>query len=78
MAMQLEDGLPSSRPVDDGRGVISCVQWRNHEDSDEGLYVPALGELVSVQGRISEYRGQRQIKITHICILASPVPRTDM
>ena len=65
----------SPLPVDDGGGVIECTQWRKVEDSEQGLYIPALGELVSVHGRVTEYRGERQIKVSHIGILTHDMKR---
>ena len=56
------------RAVDDGSGVISCCQWRKVTDSDQGLVIPSLGQLVSIYGRLSEFRGNRQIKVILIGI----------
>jgi len=58
--------------VDDGSGVISCCQWRKVVDSDEGMVIPKLGQLVSVFGRVSEYREERQIKVNAITIEEDP------
>lgn len=52
--------------VDDGSGVLSCTQWRRSEDSSSGLYVPSIGELVSVFGRVEEYREEKQLRVTAI------------
>ena len=52
--------------VDDGSGVLSCTQWRRSEDSSEGLYVPSIGQLVSVFGRVEEYRAEKQLKVSAI------------
>ncbi len=52
--------------VDDGTGVISCTQWRVTEDSDEGLTLPTLGGLVSVWGKLSEFRSERQLTVTNM------------
>lgn len=52
--------------VDDGSGVLNCTQWRRLEDSSNGLYVPSIGELVSIFGRVEEYRGEKQLKVTAI------------
>ena len=52
--------------VDDGSGVLSCCQWRRSEDSEEGLYLPSIGQLVSVFGRVEEFRGERQLRISAI------------
>lgn len=37
------------------------------DDSDEGLCLASQGQLVSVFGKVSEFRGQRQITVTTIC-----------
>ena len=52
--------------VDDGTGVLPCCQWRKKEDSDEGLFIPRLGQLVSIYGRVSEYRDEKQLTIQNI------------
>lgn len=52
--------------VDDGTGVMSCTQWRVTEDSDEGITLPTLGSLVSVWGKLSEFRGERQLTVTSL------------
>ena len=57
--------------VDDGTAVISCVQWRKSDDSDQGIFIPTLGQLVSVFGKISEFREERQLTVSSIC------PETD-
>ena len=54
--------------MDDGSGVVPCCQWRKTEDSDQGLVIPPLGQLVSVFGRVSEFRDERQIKVLFIGI----------
>ena len=59
--------------VDDASGVVPCCQWRKTEGSDLGLVIPRLGQLVSVYGRMSEFRGERQIKVLLIGILARPL-----
>ncbi len=58
-------------PVDDGTGVINCTQWRRTDDSNEGLCVASRGQLVSVFGKVSEFREEKQITVTSIC------PETD-
>ncbi|TPX45468.1 hypothetical protein SeMB42_g03699 [Synchytrium endobioticum] len=52
--------------LDDGTGVIPCVQWTQ----DTNGYTPhanrcplSLGSLVRVRGRITEFRGSRQITV---------------
>lgn len=58
--------------MDDGTGVLSCTQWREVEDSDEGLFIPQLGQLVSIWGKLSEYRGAKQVTVTEIVEQADP------
>ena len=53
--------------VDDGSGVLPCCQWRVQGDSDGGLFVPRLGQLVSAFGAVSEFRECRQIKLEAMC-----------
>lgn len=52
--------------VDDGSGVLSCVQWRITKDTSDGLYVPDIGLLVSVYGQVGEYREEKQLRVTAI------------
>ena len=52
--------------VDDGSGVISCVQWRKTRDSSEGLYVAGIGQLVSVLGQIDDFREERLVRVANI------------
>ena len=52
--------------VDDGSGVLNCTQWRRSKDSSDGLYVPEIGELVSVLGQVEEYREEKQLRVTAI------------
>ena len=49
--------------VDDTTGVLLCCQWRKQKDSDDGLFIPKLGQLVSIFGRVSEFRNQTQLTI---------------
>jgi len=49
--------------VDDGTGVMSCTQWRVEEDSEEGITVLDLGDLVSVWGKLSEFRKEKQLTV---------------
>lgn len=58
--------------VDDGTGVLSCAQWREKDDSDEGLFIPKLGQLVSVWGKVSEYRDVKQLTVTTIAEQEDP------
>ena len=52
--------------MDDGTGVMSCTQWRLVEDSDEGITILELGDLVSVWGKLSEFRNEKQLTVTSI------------
>ena len=52
--------------MDDGSGVVSCVQWRKTKDSSEGIYLARIGQLVSVLGQVDEFRDERQLKVTTI------------
>ena len=52
--------------VDDGSGVVSCVQWRKTRESSESIYQPGIGQLVSVLGTVDQFRDQRQLKVTAI------------
>ena len=61
--------------VDDASGVIHCCQWRKTEGSDHGLFIPWLGQLVSVYGKMSEYRGDRQIRVFSIGKAARTSPK---
>ncbi|KAK3752060.1 hypothetical protein QZH41_009162, partial [Actinostola sp. cb2023] len=49
--------------VDDGTGIIACCCWRNTiKDSF------TLGQSVTVQGKITEYRNQRQLTVNSISV----------
>ena len=55
--------------VDDGSGTIPCCRWRQSEESvDNGQEQLNLGQLVTVQGKISVFREQRQLTVDLICI----------
>ncbi|KAI9218633.1 hypothetical protein BC828DRAFT_407412 [Blastocladiella britannica] len=64
----------ASGKLDDGSGVsIPVIQWlpRNLANADPVEFarcvnVPALGTYLSVTGKISEHRGERQIVASHI------------
>lgn len=53
--------------VDDGSGTISCCKWHS-QDLSTGQEYYDLGQLVTVQGKISVFREQRQLTIDLICI----------
>ncbi len=46
---------------------MNCTQWRRIDDSEEGLCVARQGQLVSVFGKVSEFRGIKQLTVTSIC-----------
>ncbi|XP_027050080.1 CST complex subunit STN1-like isoform X1 [Pocillopora damicornis] len=48
--------------VDDGSGTISCCKWHS-QDLNTGQESYDLGQLVTVQGKISVFREQRQLTI---------------
>jgi hypothetical protein len=51
--------------VDDGTGVLSCIQW--HDQTGVGL-----GDLVTIKGKIQDYRGKRQLNISQILVENDP------
>ena len=53
--------------VDDGSGTICCCKWHS-QDLSTGQESYDLGQLVTVQGKISVFREQRQLTIDLICI----------
>ena len=59
-------------PVDDGSGVLNCAQWRRSKDSADGLYVPDIGQLVSVFGQVEEYREEKQLRVAAVVPEADP------
>lgn len=55
--------------VDDGSGTISCCKWHSLDRStSRGQETYELGQLVTVQGKISVFREQRQLIINLIYI----------
>ena len=52
--------------------MISCTQWYLEEDSERGLFIPKLGQLVAVWGKLSEYRDQKQLTVTAIIAQNDP------
>ena len=58
--------------MDDGSGVISCTHWYLEQDNEEGLFIPTLGQLVSVWGKLSEYRSEKQLTVTAIVEQTDP------
>ena len=58
--------------VDDGTGIIPCVQWHpNRSDAPQYGVNISLGSLVRVRGRITEFRGTRQVTADDICMSCS-------
>lgn len=58
--------------VDDGSGTIACCRWHQSDRSvDNGKELYNLGQLVTVQGKISVFREQRQLTVDLICIHTS-------
>lgn len=63
--------------VDDGSAVLGCVWWRT-DIVDAALDVAAclemlqLGRAVTVWGRISTYKGARQLNVHHIAVERDP------
>lgn len=47
--------------VDDGTGVLSCIQWQDSANIN-------LGDLVTVKGKIQDFRNSRQLNITQILV----------
>ncbi|KAJ3088453.1 CST complex subunit STN1 [Quaeritorhiza haematococci] len=55
--------------VDDGSGIIPCLYWFPRSQLYEtNRNVHQLGNLVRVTGRVSEFKGQRQITINNIYV----------
>ena len=49
--------------IGDGSGVINCVYWYSDEEKKNNPVDFGLGDLISIQGRITEYRDEIQITI---------------
>jgi len=58
--------------VDDGTGVLRCTHWREKDDSDKGLMIPELGQLVSIWGKLSEFRDVKELTVTDIVVQEDP------
>ena len=55
--------------VDDGSGTIACCKWHSSDPNvDRRQESYNLGQLVTVQGKISVFREQRQLTVDLICI----------
>ena len=57
--------------MDDGTGICSCCYWLrgDEEEEDNDTVKLKLGQLVTVRGKITVYRGQRQLTAAAVCIL---------
>ncbi|XP_065833196.1 CST complex subunit STN1-like isoform X2 [Oscarella lobularis] len=57
--------------LDDGTGICSCCYWLrgDEEEEDNDTVKLKLGQLVTVRGKITVYRGQRQLTAAAVCIL---------
>ncbi|KAJ1960042.1 hypothetical protein GGI12_004014 [Dipsacomyces acuminosporus] len=58
-----------SNSVDDGTGVIGCVQFTPQEEQDDPIKRQSyeLGSTVCIRGRLSVYRDERQVIISTSC-----------
>jgi hypothetical protein len=50
----------TSYKIDDGSGLLTCTQWHSSADGPAAF---ALGDTVTYQGRLSTFRGQRELTI---------------
>ncbi|ORX67909.1 hypothetical protein DL89DRAFT_294447 [Linderina pennispora] len=57
--------------IDDGTGVIACVWFTSHEEQEEPelRQTHKLGTSVRVHGRLSEFRGERQVVINTLDVV---------
>ncbi|ERN07485.1 hypothetical protein AMTRI_Chr12g275470 [Amborella trichopoda] len=73
--------------LDDGSALLPCILWLNHlylspspSPRDELLFTMAveqaeevaLGKLMTVRGRITEYRGVKQITVSNLRVEENP------
>ncbi|KAG0233960.1 CST complex subunit STN1 [Actinomortierella wolfii] len=64
--------------VDDGTGVIACVQWIPHrlqmtmDLSTVGIRMYRQGDVLRVKGTVGDFRGARQIKIDTLDLIQDP------
>ena len=56
--------------VDDGSGTIPCCCWHSSDPNEDRTQSYNLGQLVTVHGKISVFREQRQLTVDQICIQA--------
>ena len=54
--------------VDDGSGTIACCWWHSEDLSEDRRELYNLGQLVTVKGKISVFREQRQLTVDQIYI----------
>ena len=52
--------------MDDGTGVIGCCVWLNAKEFDSRILDYKHGELLSLSGKISIFREQREISVDRI------------
>jgi OB-fold nucleic acid binding domain. len=52
--------------VDDGTGVIGCCVWLNTNEFDERVFEYKHGDLVSVSGKLTIFREEREIVVDRI------------
>lgn len=52
--------------LDDGTGLLWCVQWLADDAEPAAAEPLQLGELVRVRGRLGEYREAAQLTVAHI------------
>ena len=55
--------------MDDGTGTVPCCYWRQANTTDEDRLLYEHGQLVTIQGKISTFREQRQVTVSLIRIL---------
>ncbi|KAJ3168557.1 CST complex subunit STN1 [Geranomyces variabilis] len=68
-----ESSLMISYAVNDGTGTISCVYWFPSEERFVATrQTMPLGQLVSVSGRVTEFRAKRQVTVDVIIAETDP------
>ena len=58
--------------MDDGTGLLACTLWVNTEAEWATRELPALGDLVDVGGRLSEFQERRQLMVTRFATVQDP------
>mgnify|MGYP002803539409 FL=1 len=61
--------------VDDGTGRISCCVWRD-QNRETDLVEATFGDLVTMMGKISTFREERQITVSNFYIETDPNAET--